>query len=276
MTEQPAEDPSLSSSQLKPALAATTPPHSARATLRERQSRLLQLAVAVSMVAHLALFLGWALWPSSTKAAIDLDEAVIKTRLVKLGKPRDENLLPRLPTSPPPPKADKKPEPKIEPDKEPDSTPKPEADTKPSAADILNKLKDEADRPKDLSSLIKDRLGEPTDEGRKDGDAEGQALDGEITASYFSRVQARVQNNMEVSSVLTDEEQVRLRAVLCFKIDDVGALSDITVKTSGSQIYDADVAAAARRASPVPAPPPAARRQASEGVCFNACPRSCR
>ncbi len=246
-----------------------------RVSLHQRQNRLMRIAVAISVVAHVFVFVAWLVWPQPTRAAVDLDEAIIKTRLVKLGKPRDEKLLPRLPTSPPPPKVEKKPEPKIEPEKKPDSLPKPEADTKPSAADILEKFKTQAERPKELSDIINDRIGEPTDEGRPDGDAEGSALDGEVTASYFARVLARVQNNMEVSSVLTDEERVRLRAVLCFKIAEDGAVNDITVKTSGSPIYDADVLAAARRASPVPAPPLPARARAAEGVCFNACPKSC-
>ncbi len=252
-------------------------PRAAAITLGQRQSRLLNIALVVSVVAHVMLFGAWMLWPTSTKTAVNLDEAIIKTRLVKLGKPRDEKLLPRLPTSPPPPpRPDDKPMPTVEPPKTPDTKPDPKAETKPSAADILDKFKTDAERPKDLSDLIKDRLGEPTDEGRADGDKDGSAIDGEVTASYFARVQARIQNSMEVSSVLTDEERIRLRAVLCVKIAEDGTLSDITVKTSGSQIYDADVRAAAGRASPVPAPPPPARRQAGEGVCFNACPKSCR
>jgi hypothetical protein len=252
-------------------------PRAAAITLGQRQSRLLSVALVVSVAAHVVVCGAWILWPSTTETAVNLDEAIIKTRLVKLGKPRDETLLPRLPTSPPPPpRLDDKPTPTIEPPKTPDTKPDPKAEAKPSASDILDKFKTDAARPKDLSDLIKNRLGEATDEGQADGDADGSALDGEVTASYFARVQARIQNSMEVSSVLTDEEQVRLRAVLCVKIAEDGTLSDITVKSSGSQIYDADVRAAAGRASPVPAPPLPARRQAGSGVCFNACPKSCR
>jgi len=256
---------------------ATLPPRASMSSMGDRQARLLRIAVGVSVVVHLGIFGAWVAWPESSKARVDLDEAIIKTRLVKLGKPRDEKLLPRLPTSPPPPPpTESKPQPTVDPPKTPDTLPQPAPESKPSAADILNKFKSQTDTPRDLKDLIKDRIGEPTDEGRPDGDAEGSALDGEVTASYFARVQARIQNAMEVSSVLTDEEQVRLRAVLCLKIGEDGTVSDVTVKTSGSQIYDADVVAAARRASPVPAPPPPARKQAGEGVCFNACPKSCR
>ena len=241
-------------------------------------NRLLTIAVAVSMGAHVAAFVAWMFWPSSSHAAVDLDEAVIKTRLVKLGKPRDEKLLPRLPTAPPPKPVDKKapPEPDPTPQKPPDTKPTPKEDSKPSAMDILDRFKSDETKSKDINDLIKDRIGEPTDEGREDGDRDGSALDGEIVASYFARVQARIQNAMEVSSVLTDEERVRLKSVLCVSIDEVGTVTRAWIKNgSGSQIYDSDVVAGARRASPVPAPPPPARQQAKE-ICFNACPVSCK
>lgn len=272
MSQAPLERADVSISGPNP----TLPPRASTSSMGDRQARLLRVAVAVSVVAHIGIFGAWVVWPGSSKGRVDLDEAIIKTRLVKLGKPRDEKLLPRLPTSPPPPPTESKPRPEVEPPKTPDTLPQPTPESKPSAADILNRFKSQTDTRRDLKDLIKDRIGEPTDEGRPDGDADGSALDGEITASYFARVQARIQNAMKVSSVLTDEEQVRLRAVLCLKIGEDGTVSNVTVKTSGSQIYDADVAAAARRASPVPAPPPPARKQAGEGVCFNACPKSCR
>jgi TonB family protein len=274
MSEAPSFVPDAGQGRAEP---PTLVPRSALASMGERQSQLLRIAVVVSVVAHVGIFGAWVVWPSSKKPSVELDEAVIKTRLVKLGKPRDEKLLPRLPTSPPPPPpTESTPQPVVEPPKTPDSRPEPAPETKRSAADILHALKQQADTPKNLKDVIKDRIGEPTDEGRTDGDVDGRAIDGEVTASYFARVQARIQDAMKVSSVLTDDELVRLRAVLCLKIDEQGVVSDVTVKTSGSQIYDADVVAAARRASPVPAPPLPARKQAGQGVCFNACPKSCR
>ena len=167
---------------------------------------------------------------------------------------------------------DKKGPPVIEPATKPDKAAEPE---KRSAADILNELKNENDKQKNINDIIKNRVGEESDEGQEFGDKDGTALDGEITDSYFARVTARIQKSMEVSSVLTDEERVRLKAVLCLKIGDDGAISDVSVKTSGSQVFDSDVRAAASRASPVPAPPPPARTRAGDGVCFNFCPVSC-
>lgn len=268
---------SLSNSSSMSMSNLSLPPQTRTARV-DTQSRLLKIALITSVVVHAGLFAGWLLFPSTTKAAVDLDEAVIKTRLVKLGKPRDEKLLPRMPTSPPPPAADKKAPPVLDPTtpQTPDTKPTPQTPDKPSAADILNKFKSDAERPKDINDLIKDRIGEQTDEGKEDGDADGTALDGEINASYFARVTSRIQKAMEVSSVLSDDERVRLKAKLCLKIDEEGGLSDLEVTTSGSAVFDSDVLSAARRASPVPAPPPPTRKQAGDGVCFNFCPTTCR
>jgi hypothetical protein len=256
--------------------AATIPPArmASMAGRRSGQQRRLSITIAVSLFIHLFAFAAWAFFPSGHKSTpINLDEAVVKARLVKLGKPRDPKLLPRLPTAPPPTPVDKKAPPVIAPPDAPDKE-KIEPEKK-SASDILDQFKNENQKPRDLNDLIRDSVGEKDDEGREFGDKEGTALDGEVTDSYFARVTARIIKNMEVSSVLGDDERVRLKAVLCLKIDDAGAVSDIKVKSSGSTVFDSDVTAAAARSSPVPAPPPPARARSAEGVCFNVCPVSC-
>lgn len=242
--------------------------------LHARQQRRLALTVVASLVLHLTAFAAWAFLPERARPAVDIDEAVVKTRLVKLGKPRDEKLLPRLPTSPPPPSVQKQGPP--DPTKTPPADEKPAApdQAKPSAADILDRFKSD-NAQKSLKDLINNRIGEATDEGQEHGDKDGSALDGEITQSYFARMTARIQNAMQVSSVLTDEEKLRLRAELCLKVADDGTVSDVRVKSSGNPVFDADVTAAARRASPVPAPPPAARARAAAGVCVEVCAGSC-
>lgn len=247
----------------------TLPPAHTTSMQDRRGSQRLNMnaTIAVSIFIHLFAFAAWAFFPTTAKiSAVNLDEAVVKTRLVKLGKPRDPELLPRIPTTPPPPTVEKKEMPVIDAKVEPE---------KKSATDILDKFKNENLKKPDLNDLINKRVGEPDDEGQEFGDKDGSALDGEITDSYFARVTARIVKSMELSSVLTDDERVRLRAVLCLQIDEGGEVSAINVKGSGSTVFDSDVTAAARRASPLPAPPPPARRRAAAGVCFNVCPLSC-
>jgi colicin import membrane protein len=226
-------------------------------------------AVAVSLLVHGAAVAAFVMWSDQKKPVINLDQAAIKARLVKLGKPRDDNMLPRLPTSQPD-KAVQKPNSDVPNPAKPAKN----DDVKPTAADILNKLKEgERDRVKEALQ----RLGDPTDEGQLDGDKDGAALDGQMVATYFGRVAAKIQRATEVSSVLTDEERVRLRAVVCFQIGEDGELSEVKLgQTSGSAIYDSDVLAAAKRASPVPAPPPGVREQAANSNCLNFCPTTCR
>jgi colicin import membrane protein len=228
-------------------------------------------AVLVSVTLHGSALAAYAFWPAPTKPAINLDQAAIKARLVKLGKPRDEALLPRMDAPQPPNAAQQKPSINVD-----NAKPAPTDQPKPSAADILNKLKNEREKPT-LNELIERRLGEPTDEGQKDGDVDGVALDGQMVDTYFGRVAAKIQRATQVSSVLSDDERIRLRAVVCFQIDDQGALSEVKLgQSSSSTVYDNDVLAAAKRASPVPAPPPGVREQARKTNCLTFCPTTCR
>lgn len=258
-----------------PAPAPTVPPTVA-ASLQWRhahQQRLLAVFCFVSLVLHTGALAAYAFWPGPAKPAINLDDAIVKTRLVRLGKPRDEKLLPRLPTSPPPPSADTRAPPTDMP--APD---KPAADSskKPSATDILDKFEKDNAKPSDVRDLIRDRIGAQTDEGREDGDREGSDLTGEIKASYFMRVALAVQKNLQVSSTLSDDERVRLRCELALILDDDGNLTDVKIqKSSGNATFDNDVLAAAKRSSPLPAPPPPVQALAAAGFAFNVCPAHC-
>ena len=258
-----------------PAPAATVPPRVA-ASLQwrhARQQRMLWAFCFVSLMLHTGALAAYAFWPAPQKPALDLDAAVVKTRLVKLGKTRDEKLLPRLPTSPPPPAADKHAPPTEAPT--PDK-PSPDSSKKPSATDILDKFQKDNAKPSDVRDLIRDRIGAPTDEGREDGDAEGTDLTGEIQATYFTRVALAVQRKLEVSSTLSDEERVRLRCELALTLDDDGNLVDAKIqKSSGNATFDNDVLAAAKRSSPLPAPPPPVKALAAAGFAFNVCPSRC-
>lgn len=258
-----------------PAATGTVPPTVA-ASLQwrhARQQRLLAVFCFLSLALHTGALAAYAFWPAREKPAINLDDAIVKTRLVRLGKPRDEKLLPRLPKSPPPPAADQRapPNPELAPDQ-----PSPDSSKKPSATDILDKFEKDNAKPSDVRDLIRDRIGEQTDEGREDGDREGTDLTGEIKASYFTRVALAVQRNLQVSSTLNDEERVRLRCELALILDDDGNLTDVKMqKSSGNATFDNDVLAAAKRSSPLPAPPPPVQALAAAGFAFNVCPSRC-
>lgn len=256
-------------------LSGTLPPSRTNSIDERRagQRRMLGGFIALSLGLHIGLAAGWLFFPDLTpRRPIDLDDAIIKTKLVKLGKPRDEKLLPRIPTSAPPPDASKKAPPTDEPTKDnPDKT----AEKQPSAADILDKFKKDNQK-RDVNDIINERIGEPDDEGQLDGDRDGVALEGEIKDAYFARVTAAIQRSHQVSTTISPEELVRLRAVVEFKIGDDGVINDVKIRDgSGNDVYDNGVIAAAKRASPVPAPPPSVRDLAARGVAVNVCPSKC-
>ncbi len=237
---------------------------------------MLYLSFVASAVAHGAFVVVWAFFTlSQQKPPIDLDHAIVKAHLVKLGKPRDEKMLPRLPTSAPPPKVDKQAPPQPEQPElaKPDEK---QPEKKPSAAEVLSKFESENSRP-DVQDLINKRLGEPTDEGQADGDKLGQELTGSLKASYVQRLMAQIAANQQISATISDEDRVRLKAVLNLQIDDEGNVTKAWVNpSSGNDVYDNDVLAAVNRAAPLPAPPVQLRELFSGGVAFNMCPVSCR
>src|SRR4051812_31641707 len=86
-------------------------PSAAQSLLAPRPSKVVPF-FALSIVAHVVLVLGGlvANWLISPKL-IDLDQKPIHASLVRLGKPREEKLLPRKEEPPPPPPEEKAPEP---------------------------------------------------------------------------------------------------------------------------------------------------------------------
>ena len=246
-----------------------------RTTRQKQHERLLYISIVASALLHAGLVGVWAYFTFAQKPPIDLSQAIVKTHLVKLGKPRDEKLLPRLPTSAPPPKADKQAPPT--PDKPAPLKPAEQpTEKKPSAADILSKFESEQARP-DINELIDKRIGAPTDEGQEDGDKLGTELTGALQASYGARLVAVLQRAQQISATITDEERVRLKAQLNLQIDAEGNVVKAWVDpSSGNAVYDNDVVAAAKRASPLPAPPLQLREQFASGVAFNICPVSCK
>jgi TonB family protein len=238
---------------------------------RLRTRRHLSLFIALSLGLHIGLVAGFLFFPDlSKKPAIDLDN-VVKTKLVKLGKERPPDWLPRIDAAPPPPSSTKSHVPK---DKPRDEKQDKESKEKPKSAEDV--LKNFDHKNESAADIIKKRLGEATDEGMKEGDKDGDALTGEIKKTYFATLTAHIRKHMEVSSTISDEERVRLKAVLSIKIDVDGNVVDVRIdKSSGSTVFDNDVLTAAKRSSPVPAPPPQVQAMVASGVGINFCPSSC-
>jgi TonB family protein len=214
--------------------------------LRPRPSGLLPFVLG-SVVAHalltaVALTLSWVF----AGPALELDQQPIKASLVRLGKKRDEKLLPRkeeLPP-PPPPKAAEVPSPTpAPPDKavkipSKDAKPEKPVDTKKSLFDALNKVA----KPEEL-------------EGDPEGDVHGDSAvqEGE---RYFGLLKSVVQRNYDVSDSIPEAERRTLKAEVALNIGSGGELLSVKLtRPSGNELFDAAVLGAVKKTAPF-APPP--------------------
>jgi colicin import membrane protein len=242
-----------------------------------RTNRLFAIFCGVSFVLHVAVVVVWVVSSFQKAPAVKLEDNVVKTRLVKLGKQRDEKLLPRLDAAPPPPPPVNQkgpPTPEVPKDKAPDKKPEPKEEQKRSTADILKDFAQ--DKPKSIDDLIKDRIGERLDEGHEDGSELGTDITGRLKADYNDLLQAKVKQAYVLPTTLTDEERVRLWTNLFVKVGPEGQLLDVRLSpSSGNTAFDSAVLAAARKAAPFPPPPLQLRDFYQAGVGMKVCPLTC-
>ncbi len=211
--------------------------------------------VAVSVVGHvlavgLWLVVGWLM----AAPRVDL-QVPVKASLVRLGKPRDEKLLPRKEAEAPPPK------PKVEEvalptPAVPDTAVKiPTKDAKPEEAD---KKDGQKDAKKSLfDAFAKGGKQEKAEEleGEADGDPNGDAAKQE-GERYFGMLKGVVKRNYDVSNTIDEAERRRLRAQVVLLIGHGGELLDASISVaSGNETFDSAVIAAVKKTAPFTAPP---------------------
>lgn len=228
--------------------------------------------MVVSLLGHTACVATYAVLAGQRPPPVKLEDNIVKARLVKLGKKRDEKLLPRLDKAPPPPAVPKKAAPKDAP-KPPEkakATPKLDAPRpkRASASDILNRFREDNDRP-DLDSLIQKAVGAKSDEGHEEGNKLGSEITGRLKAEYNDVLVEKIRSLYELPDTISDEERVRLEGFLYLRIGPEGQLADAKVdKTSGNAAFDGAMVAAAKKAAPFPPPPIPLRPFYGSGVVF--------
>ena len=234
----------------------------ATSLLRPRPSRILPFLLA-SVVGHgvliaLALLLSWLL----AGPQVDLDQKPIKASLVRLGKPRDEKLLPRKEDLPPPPPPEvkavdvKAPTPdKVVKLPSKDAKPEPKVDARKSLFDAFSKSTKTV-KPEEL-------------EGALDGDPNGDSAKQE-GERYFGLLNSVVKRNYDVSNTIAEAERRTLRAEVAIRIGNGGELLDVRLtKSSGNDLFDSAVLGAVKKAAPYSAPPPHLRDSLKQqGVAF--------
>lgn len=227
----------------------------AHSLLRPRPSGLLPFLL-LSVLGHVlltvgALVLSWAL----AGPKVDLEQQPIKASLVRLGKKRDEKLLPRKeePLLPPPPKAAEVPVPAPAP---PDTAVKiPTKDAKPDKSAKV-------DKPADGKKTLFDAFSKAGTAGKVEeleGDPEGDPLGDSAVQEgerYFGLLKSVVQRNYDVSDTIPEAERRTLKAEVALWIGAGGELVDVKLmKPSGNELFDSAVVGAVKKASPF-APPP--------------------
>jgi len=220
-----------------------------------------------SLIAHFALF--GAIATASYLhfgPAIDLNQQPIKASLVRLGKPRDPKLLPRI-EEPPPEVQQKTAAPEPPKPAEPPPAPTPTPDTKAISISPGPKRppeKSNADRRKQLFSAF-NRTNKPTGsrtakaieemEGQLDGDPSGDSATQE-GERYFGQLKAQVQHYYDVSQTIPEQERLHLKAQVILLIGRTGEVLKVQLaRRSGNELFDSSVLAAVKKASPFSPPP---------------------
>ncbi len=238
--------------------------------------------VGGSVVVHVVALVAWVVVSGHRDPPISPDDAIIKTKLVKLGKKRDEKLLPRkAPPKPPapkapvpqPPKPEAKPEPKVAPPK-PEPKPEPKAEApKPTAKGILKDFAESnetKERP-DLSKLIE----KVTDEGDEKGSKIGEEISGRLKAEYNDKVLTIIRSNLTAPATIDPAERIRLKTKVVVHIGSDGSVTSASVSSSsGNALFD-NAALRAAKTSKFPPPPLQLRPFYGKGVVVGICPGQC-
>ncbi len=216
---------------------------------RRKKSTTLGRAIAISVIAHAAVIVAGII---SIKSAHSRKPAqnVIVTELVRLGKERPKDLLPRKEEPPPPPeKADPPPQTTPSPDPPPQTKPTPQKDATPSAKDRLSQLS------KVQNAL--DRLkNQEEPEGREDGSQYGTTNKALAGNKLASEIYACLKANWNLPGISAAQAAGK-STKLAVSVQKDGRLTDLEItKSSGDQRFDSAVRAATQKCGKVSPPDP--------------------
>lgn len=218
--------------------------------------------LVVSLVAHGVVLLAVGLYATFFSGPrVQLDQKPIRATLVRLGKPRDEKLLPRKeqPRPPPPKKVEATPTPAAP---EPAKVAVPVPGVKPEPAPKPTPQKGEVqgdDRRNRLFGAF-DKLAKPSKqeeelEGAEDGDPNGDSATAE-GERYFGLLSSQVRRNYNVADTIPDDERLYLKAQVAMRLNRTGEVIEARLaKASGNTLFDSAVLAAVKKASPFSPPP---------------------
>ena len=221
--------------------------------------------VTLSLVGHGLVLLAVGLYATFFSAPrVQLDQKPIRASLVRLGKPRDEKLLPRKEEPPPPPpkQVEAAPAPPTPAPPEPVKVAVPIPGMKPEPAPKPTPQKGEAkgeDRRNKLFGAF-DKLAKPSKpqeelDGAEDGDPNGDSATAE-GERYFGLLSSQVRRHYNVADTIPENERLYLKAQVAMRLNRTGDVVDARLaKASGNPLFDSAVLAAVKKASPFSPPP---------------------
>jgi TonB family protein len=232
--------------------------------LASRPSRLGRF-VTLSLVGHGLVLLAVGLYATFFSAPrVRLEQKPIRASLVRLGKPRDEKLLPRKEEPPPPPpkKVEAAPTPPTPAPPEPAKVAVPVPGVKPEPAPKPTPQKGETrgeDRRNRLFGAF-DKLARPSKQreeldGAEDGDPNGDSATAE-GERYFGLLSSQVRRHYNVADTIPETERLYLKAQVAMRLNRTGDVVEARLaKASGNPLFDSAVLAAVKKASPFSPPP---------------------
>jgi TonB family protein len=224
----------------------------------------ISLGAHVLAIGVLAAAQAWAGGPK-----IDLNTQPIEASLVRLGKPRDPKMLPRLEAATPTPPTPAPPAPQEEAPPPPTPAAVPTVMPSPHTPPAPDTAKPAARRAQLFGAFSKFARNAPPAEleGAADGDVNGDSAKQE-GERYYGMIEVQVHRHYDVSDTIPDDERIRLRAQVVLKLSRSGeVVKSELVHSSGNALFDSAVLVAVKKASPFPPPPDALReRLHREGV----------
>ncbi len=207
-----------------------------------------------SALAHILFFVGGSVFGSLFDFQDKMEFDSIQAKLVKLGKERDEKLLPRI---------TKKEEPIVKKDmdqkgntlkkeKVTEKKPKP-VKKKPEKKQSLDDLLSGA-----MKDIKKDARAEVSDEGSKDGVDDGDVTDAALKIKgnlYIRKISNIIRKNWKIPGIISRDELYELNAEVYFRITYSGDIYDISIiGKSGNNIFDSSVIKAIKKTGNLPLP----------------------
>lgn len=220
--------------------------------------------LGVSLAGHALVLLAVGLYTTFVESPrVNLDQKPIRATLVRLGKPRDEKLLPRKEEPPPPPpkKVEAPPAPTpptpepakvavaipgVKPEPAPKPTPQ-KGETK--GEDRRNKLFGAFDK------LSKSSKPQEDLDGAEDGDPNGDSATAE-GERYIGLLSSQARRHYNVADTIPENERMYLKAQVAMRLNRTGEVIEAKlIKSSGNTLFDSAVLAAVKKASPFSPPP---------------------